>query len=447
MRSVRLEEALTEFVQDAAGALQSAVLAGAEVRFEVASQGARRGAGPALYCYRPLTAEFIAERQPTLERLPSHAPAAAALGAFEGLDRYLASAGVELPRATSAARVKAALRALLRDAFAEQSDFELRPERVRSALDRLELAEQAGAGGVTLLATLHGVSICSPEIALTKGLTIARPEALHGLPEAALASDDDASGHLIAALALAEVDDPRLAIARGREIVKDLLRALRLFGDGRVTLGGLAWARIGDGGWNALALGARGRPHGMLVVTAEQEDELRAFCNLVSRRAPTDNELAWALRRFELGCERASSYEALSDHLLALRALLEPEGPSSGMLPGRLAALCATPEQRMALTARAVDAIALERAFVAGSAVEHAAGEALADDIANHLRALLRDVVCGHLDPDLHALADEILLEEASAAVEADRQAQDASSVEDMFGYAGESQEILDLSV
>ena len=72
----------------------------------------------------------------------------------------------------------------------------------------------------------------------------------------------------------------------------------------------------------------------MLVVTAEQEDELRAFCKLVSRRAPHGNELAWALRRFELGCERADPYEALSDHLLALRALLEPEGPSSGLLAG-----------------------------------------------------------------------------------------------------------------
>ena len=72
----------------------------------------------------------------------------------------------------------------------------------------------------------------------------------------------------------------------------------------------------------------------MLVVTSEQEDELRAFCNLVSRRAPDGNELAWALRRFELGCERSDPYEALSDNLLALRALLEPEGPASGELAG-----------------------------------------------------------------------------------------------------------------
>ena len=58
-----------------------------------------------------------------------------------------------------------------------------------------------------------------------------------------------------------------------------------------------------------VALGRGGRPHGMLVVCAEQEDELRAFCNLVSRRAPHANEVAWALRRFELGCERTSEYE------------------------------------------------------------------------------------------------------------------------------------------
>jgi hypothetical protein len=120
--------------------------------------------------------------------------------------------------------------------------------------------------------------------------------------------------------------------------------------------------------------------------------------------------LAWALRRFELGCGRESSFEGLSDHLLALRALLEPEGPSSGLLAGRLAALCATPEHRVELTERIVAAVALERAVIAGSAVKRACGEALATEMADHLRALLRDVICGHLAPDLPALADEILL-------------------------------------
>jgi hypothetical protein len=192
-------------------------------------------------------------------------------------------------------------------------------------------------------------------------------------------------------------------------VLKDLLSALRLFGDGRVTLGALAWARVGVGVWGPLALGAGGRPHGMLVVTTEQEDELRAFCNLVSRRAPHDNDLAWALRRFELACERDSPWEALTDHLLALRALLEPEGPASGRLAGRLAALCATPEQRAELTERTTRAIALERSLIAGTASKDAAGRSLLEGTANHLRSLLRDVICGHLDPDLAVIADEML--------------------------------------
>jgi hypothetical protein len=198
-------------------------------------------------------------------------------------------------------------------------------------------------------------------------------------------------------------------------VLAELLRALRLFGDGRVTLGRLAWLRVGDGGWSARALGCGGRPHGMLVVSAAQEDELRAFCSLVSRRAPREGELAWALGRFELGCERASEHEALSDHLLALSTLLVPEGRSEKLLAERLAALCALPAERCALTRRVGQALDLERAVIAGTAVEHAGGDALVRELANHLRALLRDVICGHLEPDLAALADELLEREESA--------------------------------
>ena len=170
----------------------------------------------------------------------------------------------------------------------------------------------------------------------------------------------------------------------------------------------------------------------MLIVSAEQEDELRAFCNLISRRAPHRNELAWALRRFELGCEREDPYQALTDHLLALRVLLEPEGPSSGLLAERLAALCATPKQHVAMTERIDQAQALERATIAGTAPRDAAGHALAGDIADHLRALLRDVLCGHLAPDLVAVSDELLdaAEEASEKAEAAEKTEAAEKAE-----------------
>jgi hypothetical protein len=439
MRSLQLQAALGEFVQDAASQLHAEIGAGAEVRFELEPQRGARGSrararGPVLYAYRALTGEFIAERQAELERLPSHAEAAALLGDFEGLDRYLTSMGAEPVRADVRTRARTALRELLRDVFSEQTDFELRPERVQAALDRLERsAALAGGRETTIVATLHGLTISSTELQLTQGLMIAQPQVLEGLPDGALArGETDGHDHLVVALAAGE-DDSTDAIARGREVFRDLLRALRLFGDGRVTLGALGWARVAGGSWRAVTVGEGGRPHGMLVVTAEQEDELRAFCNLVSRRAPHGNELAWALRRFELGCERESALEALTDHLLALRALLEPEGPASGLLPGRLAALCATPEHRMQLTERTIAAVALERDAVAGAVSEdedhhrwkigrepthRLRHQQLARDMADHLRALLRDVVCGHLAPDLIALADQLLLEPVHRPVE-----------------------------
>jgi hypothetical protein len=425
MQSLQLQASLSEFVEAAASELNAMLAAGAEVPFELEQQRTRRGSSaPTLYCYRALTGEFISERRSELERLPSYVQAARALEGFDGLERYLANVGAEPARADIRMRVRAAILALLSEVFDEQTDFELRPERLRTALERLDRSALPGAAQTTLIATLHGLTLSSSELALTTGLTIAQPHALEGLPEGALAPGEaGAHEHLIIALAAGE-NDPREAIARGREVLNDLLRALRLFGDGRVTLGALAWARVAGGRWTALALGTGGRPHGMLVVGAEQEDELRAFCNLVSRRAPHDNELAWALRRFELGCERESPFEALTDHLLALRVLLEPEGPASGLLPGRLAALCATPERRVELTERAVAAVALERDAIVGSAAPHAALQALARDMADHLRALLRDVICGHLDADLVGLADRLLLEsarelEAAQALEA----------------------------
>jgi hypothetical protein len=165
---------------------------------------------------------------------------------------------------------------------------------------------------------------------------------------------------------------------------------------------------------------ARGEPY---RIEPDQEDELRAFCNLIARRAPgagagdgalQRGEVAWALRRFELGCERDDRYDGLTDHLLGLRALLEPEGPASGRLAQRLAAICAQPDQRAALAERAAHAISLERALVAGVEPVDADARLLIEDVGHHLRALLRDVLCGHLDAHLVAVADDLLSEAAT---------------------------------
>jgi hypothetical protein len=431
-------------LEEAAVGLQNDLDGGAEVPFELATQGSRRHHTP-LYCYRPLTSAFIQERAARIASMPSHTRAARLLEDFDGLDRYLLARDVQAGRTPRRERANAALRSLLGDVFADQTDFELREERIRDALNGLEESAIATPGEMTLVATLHGLTIASPELALAPGLLIARPTAMRGLPEGAINSEmpDEAEtpGHLLVMFTAdsTEGDGPSRphrdlagatrqplgeleALAEGRAVLAELLRALRLFGDGRITLGSLAWARVGAGSWNTLALGTGGRPHGMLSVSIEQEDELRAFCNLVSRRSPRDNHVAWALNRFEMGCERHGDYEALSDYLLALRALLEPEGSSSGLLPERLAALCATPERWDELSERVFQALRLEATVIDGTAVVHAGGKALVRDMADHLRALLRDVVCGHLDSDLAVVADELLASAEDQPPEAEDQ-------------------------
>jgi hypothetical protein len=439
MRSLQLESALREYLDAAASLLQAEVAAGAEVPFEVGSQrGGRSRRGTPLYCYHALTGSFIDEREPALRDLPAYGVAAKLVQRFDGLDRYVAAAGADIAKTKGRERVRVALKALLEDAVCEQTDFQLQPDRVSEALERLERASIASPNQLTLVATLHGLQIASPEVQLAKGLAMAQPEAIDGMPDAVrVPLDARADSHLLL-LYSAEGDDPEAGIERGREVLRELLRALRLFGDGRVGLGALAWARVGSGTWSPVAAGSGVRPRGMLLVAAEQEDELRAFCNLAVRRAPRGDEVAWALRRYELGCDREQVSEGLTDHLLALRALLEPEGPSSAMLASRLAALCAPSETRSELAERVTQAVALEREIVAGKKVKEAVVRALAEELSDHLRALLSDLICGHLEPDLIGLADELLLSD-SAREQPEDAAGDTDELEQAEAEASEA--------
>ncbi|MDX6399233.1 MAG: hypothetical protein QOJ43_2641, partial [Gaiellaceae bacterium] len=81
------------------------------------------------------------------------------------------------------------------------------------------------------------------------------------------------------------------------------------------------------------------------------------------------------------------------------------------------AALCAEDGERRAVQRRAELAFALER-WVMGGGGANAYLEALGPDtprslvldLEQHLRALLRDVLCGYLGTDLRAAADDVLL-------------------------------------
>jgi len=415
MHNRPLHTALGDFADECAWQLSEETDGGAEVPFEIVEARAARRDTP-LYCYRPLTETFIRDRVGVLERLPSYPAAARALAALEGIDDYLRAQGE--PRVPAQARERAdlALCVFISRVFSEATEFVITPERFDRAYRELEDALLDGRAEAVVVAPLLGLRLVSAEVPLGQGLSLIRGEHLRDAPADAVwpMSADEPS--VLACLTL--TDDPGAPAPLSEAVVgfRRLLTALRLYDPVRIAFGPVAWERTGAGPWSIGDLGMGGRASGVITIAEEAEDELRAFCNLIARRTPRAGELAWALRRYELGCERASAFEALTDHLLALRALLEPEGPQSGRLAGRVAALCATPEDRLAVTERVAHAVSMERAIVAGLAPMDGGVEKLLAEMTGHLRALLRDVLCGHLDSDLRSVADQLLAESGAAA-------------------------------
>ncbi len=408
MRHRPLHAALSAFAEEAAEVLAADTAQGAEVGFEVVEERRGRHDTP-LYCYRPLTDGFIRDRVGVLGALESYPAAARALAALDGVGDYLR--GQAEPRVPIDARERAdaALRVFVSRVFCEATEFVLTEGRLERAYAELEEALLDGHAIAVVVAPVFGLQIASPEVALGEGLSLVRGDDLTDAPPDAAWPEGSEVPAVLACLTVTDHPAASTPLVEARVRFKRLLRALRLFDGSGVALGTLAWVRTGPGPWTPGALGAGGRPHGMLQVAPDAEDELRAFCSLVARRTPRAGELAWALRRYELGCESSTAFEALTDHLLALRALLEPEGPASGRLAGRVAALCASEDRRAEVTERVAHAASLERAIIAGLAPCDGGVELLLAEVSGHLRALLRDVLCGHLDSDLRATADQLL--------------------------------------
>lgn len=422
MRNRQLRTLLLSFAEEAAECLGAQTAAGEEIPFEVAAQsdagvwGLRSGRTP-LYCYRPLTGTFIAERRAPLSASVGYAPALRELEQLEGLDTYLEARGRPPVPGGPRAHAEEALIAFLGATFGETTEFEVVRERFDRAYAELEAHSYAGRRRVTVLAPVIGVEIESDEVDLGDGLKLARVDALEDPPPEAAWSTGAPGAEVSTVAVYAEEaqDAARVSAGPARAQLSRLLTALRLFEPGSTSLGPVAWARSDDGPWRIVPLGCATNAERPWLLTAPREREMHAFFELVSRRTPQGGEVAWALARFEMGLERAAPLEALTDHLLALRALLEPEGPAHDLLSARLAALCAAPEEQAELAARMAEAVALERSAPSGCTPLKADAEELVDEVSGFTRALLRDIICGHLEPDVGALADELLAESAGA--------------------------------
>ncbi len=418
MRNAALHRCLETFAVDASARLSRHAGAGEDVPFELCEEGGPDSA--ALYCYRPLTDRFIRERRRSLGELASHGQAVRVLAECEAIDMYLSARGeVRIP-GDRLGRAALALESFLCAMYVERTEFGFEPAHFETAYAELERIVYADREALMVVAPVLGISLDADttELVLGDGLSLIRGDALADAPREAVWGD----GEHPSVLAVLTVDGERArhgTVALARTRFRRLLSALRLFERGTYALGPLAWAQTSAGGWRTVQTGASGRTGGtrlLTIIPAVQEEELRAFWRLVGRRggAAGSAELAWALARFEMGCERPAPLEALTDHLLALRALLEPEGPASGRLAQRLAVICAPADGRAALARRTARAIDLERAVITGiGAVTGEPVDAIVSELAGHLRAILRDALCGHLDADLRALADDLLGEAA----------------------------------
>jgi hypothetical protein len=413
MRNRDLHDALRTFALEAAAALREEQAAGAEIEFDL-EEGSSRG-GPSLYHYRPLTQKFIEGRWSRLRFLESAGAAAEALDA--GASAYLRLNGLR------GAEAEPALKALLERIYDGLTDFAFPEERFERVYAEVEGTLYERSQAATILVPVHGLEMAADRVELAGGIRLVRGDRTDA-PDEAVWGDpadpgDERPDQRPNALLVLERDvapDDPLPLEDARRDFRRLLHGLRLWKPGGVTLAAVAWRRTGDGRWQPFELQSTGEARGVPWLLVEGEEApLAEFLGAVAD-PPTRGPVAWALSRFQMGCGRRLEAEALTDYLLAFRALLD-DGESGLAL--RVAVLCAEESERRLVQRRIELAQALER-FVIGDGADGDyldevgpdSPRTLVEEVERHLRALLRDVLCGYLAPDLRRVADEMLLDQ-----------------------------------
>lgn len=435
MRDLVLREALGDLAEEASQRFRELVRSGREVPYEVREPGAGRPFAQ----YLPLTERFISEHVPAVASLPAYGAAKSAFADAELADAYLRELSLEIPP-TPGRQAEGALLAFLGRLWQGSTDFSLEPSRLEAAICELESCAEAGAGEIEVVVPVAGLQMPVSHLELGTA-TLVRGDVVEVPAEARDPSGSGRAGwepqflayvrcsaaDLEPAEASEEPFEHPEASAQGAPVAARLraaISALRLFKAGGVALGPHAWTRPGGGRWRRIATGA-GRPRGGGYRLAESElGELTAFSRAIESRPARAAVLGRAIARFEAGLERQAPLEALNDHLLALRFLLEGGGPAGTPMPVRVAALCAEPAERDAVKATIDRALALERELWSGDPAPAGGDQRPAVEIAGAvedlLRAILKDAACGHLGADLRATADEILLADGLAAGEGD---------------------------
>lgn len=442
MRDLHLRHTLTSLAGDASEVLSGLVDAGQEIPYEIGEPGE----GFAFCQYQPLTARFVRDNATEIRNLPSFREATETMRRSEVAGAYLEEAGIT-PPTDAAERATLAVTYFLARLWDGATGFEVDDDRFAAAIAEIEECAEPEEGEVEAVVPLIGFQMPTTRIDLS-GASILRADAVDVPAEATRSERPSGAAWEPTFLISVRVSlDPDGGLGGAGERVagsfERVVTTLRLLKPGGVGLAPHGWVRVAGDRWRRIATGAgRPRPGGYRLTEgdlAELSDLARTVC-VHPRRV---GHLRRALLRFEAGLDRRGAIDALNDHLLALRFLLEGEGPAGVGLPMRVAALTQGAETRVDAKHVIEHAIALERELWSG---EPAGGNGsggpseIAAEVEELLRTILRRGVAGELGSDFRAAADETLLAEGLAFGEGDAE-QRGTSTEWNFGLLEEDVE------
>jgi hypothetical protein len=404
VRDFLLNEALKRLATEAATRFSTLVAGGDQIPFDVAAED---GDDSAFYSYVPLTGRYVAERSDELRSLPSFGPAREAAVEAGVAAPYLESRGEIVP-ADPGERAELMLTNFISSLWDGSTGFALDRARLDSALTMLDAEARDADDADIVLVPIVGLRMSLPRLELPHGVRVVRADSIDAPIDAMRSEGMGRASWEPQYLAIAEQHAEEGAGAALRQL-QELISVMRLFKGGGIGLGPFAFAPTGEGCWRRIATGAPAtRPGGYRLDEAEAAQLVELASTLEARPDP-DSALTWAVGRFEMGCERESALDGLSDHLLALRAVLEGHGPVGASLPMRAAALISDDSlDRIEARERVEDTLELERSLMNGRLV--AGAIELAGWAEEGVRRLLLQAALGELGNDLSATADETLI-------------------------------------
>jgi hypothetical protein len=406
VRDFLLNEALKRLAADAAVRLSALVAGGEQIPFDVAEE---EGPESAFHMYEPLTSRFVRERGEELRALPSFVPARDAVDAAGVAAPYLETCGEKVP-ADPRERAATMLTVFLSLLWDGCTEFSLDRERLDSALAVLDAESRDADEADVLIAPVVGLKMAPPNLQLPHGVRLIRADAIEAPVEAMRSEGMGRAAWEPQYLAVAEQHEGPDSAAAALQQLRELISVMRLFKAGGIGLGPYAFAPTGSGNWSRIPTGAAPARPGGYRLSQEDAERLADLAVTLEARPDPDGALSWAVDRFEMGCARESALDGLSDHLLALRAVLEGQGPVGASLPMRASALIAADGScdRIEARGQVESAMELERSLMNGGADR--GGLELAAWIEEGARRMLRDAALGELGADLNTAADETLI-------------------------------------